>query len=868
MEPSKWTWGRVAAVLAFTGVLAFVGLSALAPLHLVIRHEAEASPRLTIDGKRIELVQRPGYGPLELVIENRSSDASSVQFLFPETALGNRLGVGLLQVEQGEWHEWPHGGRLYSGTPGSRVRFRGAAADLSISFVRGPHEGVVGFGASTLPLRREREGVLAASVKSGRVVSFTSRVFLWKPLRARLERLPPGARVELTLASRPFRSWTASGDAPLLVEVSRAEVLSALVAGHAVGLRYVLYALAVCVALWLAGAGFFTGWKRRASDLEAVALAAVCALCVLTVVSTSLSYGLPGAQVAVIVMGLLMSATLVSGRRLVTNRAGWSAPRPGVGMALLGAGLVLGLVGAFWPAFHGGEWFLGQLQTDNYYYSGLSLRLKSTSLFALDSVNGFSMRALELVTIGLFSNVLGLATREAMIVFAMVCFLLTGLLGYAVAYRVTRSEVAAGLVGALACLWAPSAGLYMEGYFTQYVHVVGLVALAAAGLAVYGRLGEAEPVLAPSLETVAVVVTMVYCLAVYPYFTLLPAALLGPLLLLRRHHLKAELWGTAKLAGLTLALSNLNLLVILNASGTSQFVAQLNALARHTVFPFYKEPRFFSFVLGMSPFHSPVERLAGLDVEFSSSRVLFKLGVHYLRFVNTGVFLGALVLLLAVALAANWRGWVRLRSRDALLATLALYFGTALLMGWRGQTYSYAKLMWTASTLLPVFLGCLLLVRPRPAEASAPERLGWRGPVFAVLLVGSGLSLALNNLTWYGNPQGLMLARSHVSLVRDLSGHEWSGLSGTDKDRVLLGQLVPAFEDLGLTCTNCGYNRTFGTVESAPLTRACPTGRRMVVVLGLPDHRCSPEDRVLYVGEYVTLLETEGRQGQAGGAVP
>jgi hypothetical protein len=878
LDRSPMAWA-----MAGTYLLAFLFMSALAPLHLTIRHDPQAHPRLTIDGKPVELVQRQAVAPIEVVIENRSSTPTSVQFVFPQTSLGNTLQASDFIVEQGDWREWELGGRLISTQPGSRVRFRSAATDLSLAFVMGPDQGVVSVGADTIDLKKEQEGFLPIPLTSGTQASFTSRIFEWKALRARLTGLSPGSQVELSLATQPLGTWTAGPDGTLAVEASRTQVFSALVKGHAQGLRLVLYALLVLGASLLAGAGFFLGWTRRSSIMEGAVLAASCALAVLCVVTTSLSYVLSGRMASLLAVLLFAGAVVMSLRRLLPRRAEWHVPRPGPGAAVLGVGLVLGLLGAFWPTFQGSDWFLGMLQTDAYYYSGLPQTLKSQSLIALGTVNGFSMRAIDLVIVGFFSNALGLATREAMLASSMAVFILTGLLGYVTAFRITRSELAGGCIGALTCLWAPSAGLYMEAYYTQYLLVFGLTLLAATSIALHDRLGTAEPVLAPSTETLAFGAATVFCLALYPYFTLMPAALVGVVLFERRRHLGSELRAGIKVMALSLALSNVNLLVILNSMGTQVFVASLNEIARNVVFPFYREPRFFSFVLGMSPFHTSMERLEALDREFSNGNHRFALMRDYVGFINSKSFLIGLVLVLLALLVSNFRGWRQLRSRNVLVATLMLYFSLAAVMGLREQTYSYAKLMWTASTLLPLFLGVLLLAPPPPIGKSPSAQPGWRFPAFGVLTVGAALALALNNLGWYGNSQGLALSRSHISLVHDISGlmdatkrhlaaspgtrpvtftAPAAGLKNTDKDRVLLGQLVPALDELGLSCTNCTYNALFGTVEWMRAEQVCGTEPHLVVLLGNTGHRCSPKDKVLYAGEYVTLLESQRPGGE------
>lgn len=869
----------LALPLALGGLALFGALVALTPLHLTLSHAAGDEPRLRANGRPAVLVRRAALGRHELVVENRSADAQPVQLLPLRTSLGNTVAAAALQVERGEWRVAPPDGRLVSTVPGSRVRFTGLAGDLTLGVVLAPDQGTVAVADRVEPLAREAQGVLELPVASPRALSTTSRTFGWRPLQLTVERARPGTVLELTVANRPLRTWTVPASGALAVEVTRTQVLGELVRGYAAGARLVLLALGVLLALLLAGAHATLAWPRSTSRLEAAAFAASAALATGSVVATSLSYVLERPAVTALVVALVAVAAVAGAWRLV--RAGPPSPHASpahglAGVAVLGTGLVLGLVGAFWPLFHVGGWFLGQLQTDAYYYTGLPERLADHSLTSLDSLNGFGMRALELVQVGVLSSALGLPTREGMVVSALLTFLLSGWLAYAASLRVTRSPLAAGLVGALAYVSVPAASLYMEGYFTQYLLVFGLAFAAAAAAALLERVEGTGPVLALATEPLLFVAACAFCLTVYPYFTLLPVSVLLVVAAARRRALGPELAGAAKLAALGLALCNANLLVVLNVGKTAYFVERLNEIARNVVFPFYREPRFLSFVLGLSPFHASTERVGEHLREFGTAgRGVVAAGHAFTQLVNGAPFAFGVAALLLLALAVSWRGWWPRPAARMLVLSLGVYVLVAAVMDAREQTYSYAKLLWTLGALLPFVLAIPLLAPP-PGRPTAPA---WRLAVVGALVLVSTVALPLNAINWYGSSRGAATRMSHVSTYRDLAGtvaavearvaerpgrravaftQPSAALQGTDKERVMLGQFVPALSHLGIACVDCAFSQALGTVDSVLPVDPCASDASLVVAIGHPGFRCAPDDRVLFDGDFVAVTERSG----------
>jgi hypothetical protein len=867
LRPLLWVGIAVAFVLLLGGLL-----TALTPLHLVVRHGSQSQPTLSLNGSQVELVRRPAMSPYDLTIENVSEDDAPVQVMVPFTSLGNRIAGSDVHQEHGAWEYRESDVRFVSTTPGSRLRLKGFATDVTVSFVVGPGQGTVRMDGEEIALHSDTEEIRHVLKPAPRSASLTSRLFALQPLDAAIEGLQPGARVELSVANKLFRQWDVRDEGRVGFHVSRWELAGSIIGLLLAGAGKVALSLGLVAVLALAGIGLVLSWPRATSGWERSTFAASSALALLSVLATSLTYVLSGRITAWIIGLILVGCVVFSVFRLRAHRTPLRPSPPDLGEVLLAVGLMLGIAFAFWPALYMGDWFVGQLQTDAYYYAGLADRIKDQSLIQLDSINGFGMRVLEVVVVGFFSQLLGISTRDAILVSALVSFILAGLLAYVTTLRISRSSTTAGIVALLACLCGPAASLYMEGYYSQYLLVFGLAFCAATGAAIIDRLKLPGTVFAPSVETLAFTVAVVYCLALYPYFALLPVSVVITVLVVRRSHFKAEFLGGVKHLAVALVLLNVNALLLVQIGKTGQFVERLNEIARNVVFPFYKEPRFFSFALGFSPFHASQERLAAVDLEFSNGTLLFAAGKFFLATVNSAPFVLLAVLVLVAALLANWASWSAHPSGRMLVGALAIYLLLAAGMGLRGQVYTYAKIMWTTAALLP-----FVLVIPL-AVSRQPGRIGWRAPLLVGLGLLGGTSLLLNYLNWYGSSAGLALSRSHIALVQDLEqvigtletqvakhpepsrvafSDSTFGLRFTDKDRVLLGQLVPALSHIGAECSNCNFSPMLVLVESARGNEACTAGARFVVAMGDASFRCSPEDRVLYAGEFLTLLEAQ-----------
>ena len=149
----------------------------------------------------------------------------------------------------------------------------------------------------------------------------------------------------------------------------------------------------------------------------------------------------------------------------------------------------------------------------------------------------------------------------------------------------------------------------MEGYLSQHLLTFGLVFSLATGLLV---LQEISAGTAPELgrrSVLCFVTAAAFCVSLYPYFAVVPFLLVLIIASYAWMRTRLRVRSLATIAAAILGMTGMNLLVLVNVGETRQFVQGLNAIARHSVFPFLNGPRFFGFALGLTPFHTSLERL-------------------------------------------------------------------------------------------------------------------------------------------------------------------------------------------------------------------------------------------------------------------
>lgn len=877
---------RTGAFLAFSviGFLAIVS-GYFTPLHVTLYHSSADAPAIVVRKHAADVTRRSVASDQSFTIENTSGDTRLVQLVYPEIFPG---GPHLIKADfhtlDGDWHEWEIGGRLISNVTGSRVEFHNVAADLELPFVIGPHEGsvrvVTGSESTVLDLSSPTEGFKSFTVYSPRRATLASSLYRFRALDLTFKGLSHEARVDLTIANMPFITKVLPVGEASSLTVSGWQIGLEICRHYAVGFLFVGMALVSILILGMAGyLVFHTKRGARYPLSEIFVVGSAVAFTLYGIVATSLSYPFSGQIVTAILGPVFVGAVLTScfliSRNEVRKRMFALRPRITLGDILVLTGLICGLFVAYWPAFHVGDWFLGLLRTDAYSVVAFAESARTESLDALNSFFGHGMRVIDLIVIGQIANILHTNTRAALLVTVIITHCLTVLLSYVIARRLlgpSRTDLWAAGFACLVSFWAPYGALYMESYMAQYILTFCLYFSFAAGILFLQAQKQREHVFSTAPDVRILVVSTVFCFSLYPYFAFVPIAAFGAALLQSGRRILAQPMRLAAFVASGLLLANLNLFVFFRIDVTGLYVGALNDIARYIVFPFYKTPRFFAFLFGASPFHFDSVGIRAYASEFTEGRYLFTLLDIYVGIVNSGYFLAGIVCLLCACYVCGVRS--KLMKGDYTFQWFAaLLYGEAILvLGLTSQTYAYAKLFWTFSTLFPCLAVIPLLQWITSGTSRCNAGTKKLALLFVLVLAGTNVvSLMANNLPWFGNVSGVAGNKRHTIVVKDLIGIEeaiakipsvapnvsqytFSGpgpfVRATDHDRVLMGQTDPMFHQVGIRCMNCYNNaESLGGYRSS---EACNVGTDLVVSIAEIRPPCA-QGQPLYQGEYISL---------------
>jgi hypothetical protein len=865
-----------------------VVLVAATPVHVTIFHAASDSPALRVNGRPVTGRRRPAVGDLSMRIENTSAVASYVDFTFPRFhPFNNELPPSRMNVEAGDWREWELGGRLLSVQPGSVVSFRGRASGLKVGFVRGPDRGTVRVN-STVPLvltgrdgpmapteevrislRSKRTGLTEVWLPSTRAATALSVLFLFRDVRLAVENASEDAMVHVSVGNAPWVERPLPPGREMVLPAR--QCLRAIVGCYLGAMKLALHLLVSIVVLGLAGQGLL----GRGTLPQKLYYSAPIGFAAYALLASSLSYFVPAETGVYLVLVPLLGVAVRGAwvlREILSATPRWPAHALRASPWVASAGLLL--AGSYWPALYVGEWFNGLYQTDTAYNANLVASLRTADLFTLDSLQGFGMRALDLVLASHASILLGESPQHSVLFVALLGHLLCAPLTYAAARILTLSKTA-GATLALAIIGWPTVGsLYMEGYFSQHVLTFGLVFSLAAAFAV---LREVSVGTAPELTRRSVLcfaAATAFCVSLYPYFTVVPFFLALTIVAYTSMRARLRFWSLCATTGAVLGMIGMNLLVAINVGETRRFVDGLNAIARNWVFPFLNQPRFFAFALGLTPFHTSVERLRSVQREFTDAGLLWGMLEGQLHVTHSGLtvvaaFLFVLWLVVASGIRCAWP-WQVVAMAVVLLGQVLV----AAVLGLTGQVYAYAKFVWSIGTLVPVTVGPLVWFVC--ASECGERRFGSSVRGTCVMLVvtwgilAGGATLS-NHLQWFGNGVGAALERTHLpvgsevmratrALVPHLTTHRASsfafkgrapGLRGTDHDYVLGGHLSAWLSRRGLECMNCWRSPVFGTVTGWNESFTGEADIEIAVMVG--DQACGDARSPIYRGEFFTV---------------
>lgn len=874
-------------------VLLFASSVYVTPIHLTLYHAAEDSPSLLLNNKKARTAQRPAQTEQQVTIQNVSREPKSVQMTLP--AIYER-GPQLLPSDfpsiHGDWHEGKTPGQLVSFAPGSTLEFHSIVGDLTISFVTGPNEGMVRVTSGTHHEERDLSnptpGTQDIVIHAPQRATVTSTLFRFRPIAVALAPLERAARLDVTVANMPLLSMDVPPRAPFNAQIATQQVWKQIQHQHCAGLQLVGIGLLCAVALCLFGYLILYARSTPSYTLsDVVALGTSAALAFFGIVASSLSYAYDGHTVALFMEVLMLNAIIVALILLIRRSVRWTTSSLNIthGDIFVFTSIFASLFLAYWPAFHVGEWFHGLLHTDAAFNVNITTIIRNHSFYAMrashNSLNGFGMRVIDFVTAGQLAEIFSAKSRTALLVTAMLTHCLTVLLSYVTARRLigpTRNDMWAAVFAGIVAFWAPYAGIYMEAYFSQYILTFGLYFSFAAGVYFLQEIQSRDHVftLAPDVRLVSL--ATVFCIVLYPYFSFVPVAVMGTVLWQSGRRIFAHAWRLFAFVAACLLIANINLFIILDAGQTAQYTDALNTIARNVVFPFYHSKQFLSILLGATPFHVHNGLVTSYAHEFSDGGKLFRLLGIYLRAVNSHAFLIGFACLFfgAYVWAIKWTSIIR---SNLLQWTVAiLYLLMIALMGFTSQTYAFAKLCWTFSTLFPlVFLLPLL----SSLQKMPPDAHHWGKNIALLCIVifasTNMVAITANNLEWFGNISGVANRRP-TALLKDMNGIEnaldnyisqgnlplsvsFMGpgpmIRSTSKDAVILGFMQAMFQQKHIDCPNCVSSALSMATTACRSEEACQSKGNLIVTMAtFPRPQCAAE-LPLYQGEHLSFYQTK-----------
>jgi hypothetical protein len=763
---------RSTVLFAVVGLLPLLWLSLLIPVHIVVEHPATTEPHIARSGELLPAQRLPIPSYSAIVIEHVGPPGSVVELALPVADAGGRLTAEAVEITAGAWNLTHNGERIESTEPGSRASFQLLAAEPELPFVARPD------GGTAYVVFNER--TIAVELKA--------ETYRWQPLP-----LEPQAYRTLTLAGRlvAFRNVAVTligeGAASVSLQLGSGRIITvadlaepgryefSITGRQSLGLLlslaatlYSAFAQAGLIILLSAAIGFTlrNGYRRAHTEPVGVLDVAV-GFCAFALAANTLSYFWAAEVTAPI---LAATFALATGLGIVSCWARLKATT-GTRQCMSTGGLMPALVSVwlcFWPVAIAGEAYLGLLQTDSFFYTNVASAIQERSLLAHiedGSLIGYGMRSVDLALAATLASVAGISTLKVWLLLSIVAMALPPLSAHAFVLEWLRDRRIASVAAWGVALSAPLSSLFFEAYFAQFLLMAVLYMNLLGGLRLFNAV-QAERV--TWADAAPYVFTSTLAVLLYPYFALLPFIIAAALMYAAAR--RSQILWVSLYGGVAVALANVGLLFLLNPGATDQFTAALNALAYHIVFPFFNEPKFPAFLLGVTPFHGTAELFMRLSTELGESW-LFILIAGFSRTTQASYLLPALFLSsFGLSLAIAWRELVK-GFGGVLLATMAGYFALLLVAAAYSGLYAFAKLAWTLAGLGPVLIVPSMLLAAR--QGNPAYALGrWARPVLfvflAVLLALNAFSKVVPTFLWIANGHGAAQERTNVAIAGDL----------------------------------------------------------------------------------------------------
>lgn len=878
--------GTVRTLVA-AALLTLTGLLAVTPVHVTVTVDGGASlPTMTLNDRSpaFPAVAQPALSRMSIEVLR-----APVRFMPPTRRFGPPLSFDDFE-RSGHWHlrnPWPV--EIESEAVGSLAVLEGWYGERSLTFFTGPGEGLVRLsseqGEETIDLATPIAGVRVVAVKPLRREVIASTPFLFRPLNITIEPAQGVVTLSARVAAFTIPLTVSATETAVVAQASSGTILGALVEGGKGALRSLLMAACLAAFGFACGLTLLAGSRLPISGYERGYLGIYAGAMAGSVLMGSFAFVLPTWQAALVAAVVFIAAGMIIRRRGRSPVAG-TAPGFRVGRAaedvrtdpwpaalMLASALV-----SLWPLVLSGGWFVGLLQTDIYDYGAVAERFAGQSVLSAGLPFGFGLRYLDMIPAAALQSAFGEPGMK--ILPALGVFWLAGLGPGTtlIARRLGAGALAASLAGLAAALSGSIYGLYIEGYLTRFVFTASLVPLTLAGVVALQSAGESGfgDRLRPWLPFIGAAAFAVSLVPYYSFF--LPAVVLALLIRPGTTRLHALILGAMICLAVVLA-ANVNLLFVLYPEVALAYSAGADALARHTIFPFFETAQFPVMVLGLTPKHwdaNLANALAGEMARWGQSVLTYQ---SLFTKLNKGAFLEGLSW---ATLVLSLAGFAQARFRLApgpvfLLAQLVLSACAVALLARSGQhLYAMLNLAWTLGALVTLLGAAVFaaLVSRLFAAAGLWRPVAVLAGLAGLIWIGcNGLTRLADGAGWYAHSGGGG-AGGHVRVVPDLVAAEqaaqalskaspagpivlsgrYEALRKTDTDRVLFNAVAAIFRARDRACANCQFGGGTSALTGLEPGPACPTaGAPLTMVIGAPAAACEGT-RVEHMSPLLSLI--------------
>jgi hypothetical protein len=806
--------------LAVSFTLSWLWVLILTPIHVNIKRPSDVGVVLTVNGRQRTLVHYPVAANHHVSVKNISQSGGVIELALPIPDNQPRLTPDAIK-QLGPWTSMFAGERLTSQVPNAELTFDLNAAVPELPFLQRPDGGVVLVtidGAQQTydlrnplydwhPLRFPASyftSVATLNSLGDNVLEFvafgkssTEGTILWGASRTiRRVSLSPGQRLNVTIPLVDKCTLAFRGTFDLWMIFFEGCLLAGIFSLFGVMIASLV---SMPTASWLS---YFS-----------------IGISLFALLANTLAYVFGSQDLKLIYQAFLLGCAGV-GLFLVCKRR--DAPLASERMPLLAwTAIALSVWLTFWPMASVGVGFLGYLQTDSFFYTTVSEALRTKALgetIASGGIIGFGLRSIDLVLASVLSSITGFATPRTWIVLCITFLCIPPIASYHMVMAWLKDRRVALWTCIAVAFSAPISGLFFESYWAQYlltaVLFLNLYTGALLSNAVASRSG-----LFKSLIPFALTSTFAFLL--YPYFAAVPFVAVVVLLWQLRNDLVHAGRFCASLILQVLVLGNIGFVFLANGKAMQFYVAHLNGLAKNIVFPFYDEPRFTSFILGLVPFHRNLEVIEAMArdsmqawylISLSPNLTLTELGVDAILLIVGICYVGAFIAYRSVLFQPTGR---------MLFLTLGAYF-FLMLFAWNySGLYGFCKLCWTFATLLPVIVGPILAFAA--VKGSGVEYYALKGVSIVVLsfyVIANFASKATEPLYWLASPSSVA-KQANTGVAGDLfllsawleahtsPGRTYTFVSQTSdrlarqRDQVFAAQAYALMAGNGFVCLNC-----------------------------------------------------------------